>query len=73
MKTILLWALTGFVFLSAIFFIPSSASVVMLVFAAICAPEPRVVEFWKSKGLTGPMKAVLLVVLFALCVYLAPV
>lgn len=73
MKNALMWLLTGFVFLSAIFFIPSSASVIMLVFAAICAPEPRVVEFWESKGLTGPMKAVLLVVLFALCVYLVPV
>ena len=73
MKTILLWALTLFMFASAVFFIPSVASVLMLLFAAICAPSPRVVEFWSAKGLTGPLKIVLLIVLFAVCVSLVPV
>lgn len=72
MKTILLWALTLFMLSSAIFFIPSAASVLMLLFAAICAPHPRAVEFWNSRGLTGGLKAVLLLVLFALCVKFAP-
>lgn len=72
-KTVLLWLLTLFMLSSAIFFIPSAASVLMLLFAAICAPHPRAVDFWSSKGLTGWVKIVLLMVLFALCVKLAPV
>ncbi len=72
MKNFLLWLLTLFMFASAIFFIPSAASVLLLLFAAICAPHPRVVAFWRSKGLNGWVKAVLLAVLFALCVKMVP-
>lgn len=71
-KTILLWFLTGFMFLSAIFFVPSTASVIMLLFAAIAAPHKQVEAFWASKGLTGLLKTALLCVLFALAVVLAP-
>ena len=59
MKNFLLWLLTLFMFASAIFFIPSAASVLLLLFAAIC-------------GLNGWVKAVLLAVLFALCVKMVP-
>lgn len=33
---------------------------------------PRVVAFWSATGLTGPLKIVLLIVLFAVCVSLVP-
>lgn len=73
MKTILLWALTLFMFVSAILFIPSAASVIMLLFAAVAVPLEPVREFWKEKGLTRLLKIVLLCVLFALSVWLVPV
>lgn len=70
--TIALWVLTVFMFASAIVFIPSAASVTMLLFSAIAAPNKRMQEFLQSKGLSGPLKVILLLVLFALSVYLAP-
>ena len=71
-STVALWALTVFMFASGIVFIPSVASVIMILFAAVTAPDKRVQEFWRSKGLTKPLKIVFLLVLFALSVYLAP-
>lgn len=71
-KTIILWALTIFMFASAIVFIPSAASVIMLLFAAVAVPLDRVQDFWKSKGLTELLRYVLLAVLFGVAVWLAP-
>ena len=70
LKTVALWAITLFMFISGVLFIPSAASVTMILFACISAPIPSVQEFWVSKKLTGWLKFLLLVVLFALSVYL---
>lgn len=72
MKKILIWVLTLFMFVSAIVFIPSAASVILLLFAAIVVPLEPVQAFWRSKGLTRILKVVLLCVLFGLAVWLAP-
>lgn len=68
-----MWILTIFMFISAIVFIPSEASIIMLVFAAISIPLNPVQEFWASRGLNRLLKVVLLCVLFGVCVWLAPV
>ena len=72
LKTIILWALTLFMFASAIVFIPSAASVIMLLFAAVSVPMDSVQDFWKSKGLTDLLRYVLLAVLFGVAVWLVP-
>lgn len=71
-KTVIMWALTLFMFASAIVFVPSAASVIMLLFAAVAVPLDRVQDFWKSKGLTELLRYVLLAVLFGVAVWLAP-
>lgn len=69
-KKVALWALTIFMFASGVVFIPSAASVTMILFACISAPIPSVQKFWASKKLTGWLKFLLLVILFALSVHL---
>lgn len=71
-KNILLWILTVFILLAALVYMPSAASVLMLIFVAIALPVQRVREFWKSVRVTGALKAVLLVVLFLSGCYFAP-
>lgn len=72
LKTIILWALTLFMFASAIVFIPSAASVILLLFSAVAVPLDSVQDFWKSKGLTDLLRYVLLAVLFGVAVWLVP-
>lgn len=72
-KNILLWALTVFMLLAALVYMPSAASVLMLLFAAVAIPIPKVQEFWRSKRIAGPLKAAALCVLFVVSVSMAPV
>lgn len=70
--TAVMWMLTVFMFLSALVFIPSAASVVMLLFVLVAIPIERVQQFLASKKLTGSVQMVVLLVLFVLAVILAP-
>ena len=71
-KNIILWVLSAFMLISAIAFFPSASSIIMLLFAVIAAPIPVIQQFLSGKGLRGWVKPVLLVVLFAVSVFLAP-
>lgn len=69
---IILWILTVFMFLSALVFFPSVASIIMLVFCAFAIPIPKVQEFWRGLGLNKILKTALLCVLFIVSVLAAP-
>lgn len=68
--TVILWILTGFMFISGVVFIPSAASAVMILFSFISAPIDRLQEFYAAKKLRGGIKIALLIVLFGLSVAL---
>ena len=68
--TVVMWILTGFMFISGVVFIPSAASVIMILFACISAPIDRLQAFYASKKLRGVVKFVLLLVLFGLSIAL---
>ena len=70
-KTIM-WVLTVFMFLSALVFFPSVASVFMLLFCVFSVPISKVQEFWASLGLKKVLKAVLLSVIFIMSMAFAP-
>lgn len=69
-KTALMWALTAFMFGSALAFFPSLSSGAMFLFACISAPLEQVQSFLRSKGIRGWIKAILLAVLFVVCIKL---
>lgn len=69
---IFLWIASAFMLVSALMFMPSFASILMLVFAFVAAPIAPIQRFLSSKGLTEKMRAVLLVVLFVVSAFLAP-
>lgn len=49
---------------AALVYIPSAASIIMLLFAVIAALIKPIQDFFRSKGLSGIIKGVLLTVLF---------
>lgn len=72
MIDIFTWILTVFMFLAALMYFPSVASIFMLLFSAVALPISAVRNFWASKRLTGAVKIAVLVVLFLIGIYLAP-
>lgn len=66
------WVLTIFMILAALVYMPSVASVFMVIFAAIAIPIYRVQEFWAAKRLSGFIKTIALLVLFLVSISLAP-
>lgn len=66
------WVLTIFMILAALVYMPSVASVFMVIFAAIAIPIYRVQEFWAAKRLSGFIKTIALLVLFLVSIFLAP-
>lgn len=68
--TILMWALTGFMLVSALVFFPSLASGGMFLFACVSIPLEPVQGFLRSRGVKGWVKAVLLIILFIVCIKL---
>lgn len=71
-KKIILWVLTGFMFLSAFVFFPSAASILMFVFCVFSIPIEKIQEFWRGKGLNKILKTTLLCVLFVVSMLSAP-
>ena len=67
---ILMWALTAFMFGSAIVFLPSFASGAMFLFSCISVPLEPVQSFLSSKGVKGWIKTIFLVILFVICIKL---
>lgn len=67
-KLVLMWALTLFMLGSGLAFMPSFASAGMILFAFISAPVTQIQSFWQAKGVSGWIKAVLLAVLFVVCI-----
>lgn len=72
MKRKWMWILSGFLFLSALIFFPSWASVIMLVAAIIAVPHEKVASFLASRGLKGAVKGVLLAVMVVAAAMLVP-
>ena len=70
LKNALMWALTAFMFVSALAFFPSFASGAMFIFACISVPLEKVQIFLHSRGIKGWVKAVLFSVLFVVCIKL---
>lgn len=68
--TVILWILTGFMFISGVVFIPSAASATMILFSFVSAPIDQLQEFYTSKKLQGGIKIALLIVLFGVSVAL---
>lgn len=68
--TVIMWLMTGFMFISGVVFIPSAASATMILFSFISAPIDQLQEFYASKKLRGGVKIALLIVLFGLSVAL---
>lgn len=68
--TIVMWLLTGFMFISGVVFIPSAASATMILFSFISAPIEQPQKFYASKKLQGGIKIALLIVLFGVSVAL---
>lgn len=68
--TIVMWLLTGFMFISGVAFIPSAASATMILFSFISAPIEQLQKFYASKKLQGGIKIALLIVLFGVSVAL---
>ena len=69
---VVLWVLSIFMAVAALVYIPSAASIIMLLFAVIATPVKPLQNFFKSKGLSGAIKGVLLTVLFFVAIALAP-
>ena len=71
-KTIILWILSAFMFVSALVFMPSAASILMIIFAVVAAPIKPIQNFLSGIGLTPPIHIALLVVLFFVSMLIAP-
>ena len=69
---VVMWVLAIFMAVGALVYIPSAASIIMFLFAVIAAPINPLQSFFKSKGLSGVIKGVLLTVLFFVSIALAP-
>jgi len=69
---VVMWVLAIFMAVGALVYIPSAASIIMFLFAVIAAPINPLQSFFKSKGLSGVIKGVLLTVLFFVAIALAP-
>lgn len=68
--TAVMWLLTSFMLISGLIFIPSWASVTMILFSVISAPIEQLQEFYASKKLKGGIKVALLIALFGLSIAL---
>lgn len=71
-KGIALWALAVFLVLAAIVYFPSWTSLLMIIAAAIALPVRQVKDFFTSKGLKGPIKGVIIALLFFIGALTAP-
>lgn len=69
-KNALMWALTLFMFGSALVFFPSMASGGMFLFACISIPLEKIQIFLRTKGIKGWVKAIILIILFVICINL---
>ena len=69
---VVLWVLSIFMAVAALVYIPSAASIIMLLFAVIAAPIKPIQDFFRSKGLSGIIKGVVLTVLFFVAIAFAP-
>ena len=72
LSTVLWWILTVVSLCGAIAEFPSLASVLLLVFAGIALPVKQLQKFWKSHKMSGKPKGILLIILFAAGIALAP-
>ena len=72
-KNILRWVLTIFMFLGALVFMPSVASVLMILFAVCCAPIAIIEDFLAERlHLAGKIKTAALAALFIVSVLVSP-
>ena len=69
-KIIIMWILTGFMLISGMVFMPSLASVTMILFSLLSAPVEQLQSFYASKNLRGGVKIILLIALFGASVAL---
>lgn len=67
---VLMWVLTVFMFGSALVFFPSMASGGMFLFACISIPLEKIQIFFRTKGIKGWVKAIILIILFVICINL---
>lgn len=71
-KNILMWVLSVFMLISAVVFFPSAASIMMLLFAVVAVPIPKLCAFLSSRGLNSWKKPLLLITLLIVSVMLVP-
>lgn len=67
-----LWVLTVFMAISGLLYFNTLAGPVMLIFALLCCPSPMVQSVYRDKGFRGPIKTLVLVVLFVVSLCLVP-